>query len=1196
MYTCFAFLCEKEEEPAEIIAPPVGSSQSWGVYEFKPECQIQWEEMVQQAAISIADQYPFVEQAIDATTENEDTRPRLYDTVLKQWILIDTGASVSVFPKSMFQNHERDPGVNLRAVNGTRLQTYGKRPVTIKIGRKSYSHNIILTDVEIPILGWDFIKKYRLSQIWTEWGDLELVDKKANIKTTLRIEPVPKGTPLKLAPIEDDSESETYKTFQEWSQTQNQKATKKIEKTPIAPKYKALLEKYPEILKVNFKAKEVKHGVTHTIVTGTNTPCTSKPRPLMPGSPKAVQGEKNWRELEDLGITEPVNPEDANLWTSPLLLTPKPDGELRVCGDFRGLNGKTELDGYPLPNLKNFNGKIKGSTVFSKIDLTKAYHQIPLCPESMKKTTVVTQWGAWQFRRLPMGLRNSAQSFQRLIDTVLAGMENIVVYMDDILVYSKNQKEHMETLEEIFKRLEAAGLAINAKKCIFGQQTVEFVGYVVNRDGITPLQRKVDAIAKFPPPQKQKHLLGFLGALNYYRHTLPRFNKKSPAQILQPLYEAATRKMTRKSFTTIWEEEGLQTSYDEAKAMLMKCVQLAHPDHSAPIALTTDASQYAIGGVLEQFSGGVWQPLGFWSKHLKPDKQRWTTFRRELYALHQSVRHFQREIDGKHLVCFTDHKALLGAFTNPASQYHDPIASNHLAEVSMWTNDVRFIDGKSNAVADWLSRPPNVPMGEAYRLMTPVDALHLEIIDHKELAEAQKGCNDVKAHMSNKIPGATKMRTVEFSPGVELYCKMSADGCTARPLVPLNWRDKVIKMYHNLGHRGREPTLERVEARYYWPSMKKDVAEFVKHCNPCQQVKITQTIKPVIARIKVPDKRFSDLQVDVVGPMTPSHSMRYLFTVFDRTSRWVEAVPMQEANAKSCAMALIDGWIQRFGLPQILTSDNGNTFVAQVWKEVCKQLNLDISYTPPYHPSSLGGVERKHRDIKSGLKTTLIQMENETGDKWLGRLPWVMLACRTALQKDLGTSPAELVLGTTPTLPADLLGEPGPPLQNGQVKDILEGLRIKAARPAVQMSAHGTQEPYIPNTTDVTHVYVKKGKPGLLGKSFEGPFEIVERLGDTCIKVRVGTTAGGEPRFEVQHWNNVKPAHVHQGATTAERPLPGRKKLSPTAKPFIPTKPPPFITAGESPPPPFTRKESGETPYASTRPQRNRRAPERYQA
>ena len=239
MYTCFAFLCEKEEEPAEIIAPPVGSSQSWGVYEFKPECQIQWEEMVQQAAITIADQYPFVEQAIDATTENEDTRPRLYDTVLKQWILIDTGASVSVFPKSMFQNHERDPGVNLRAVNGTRLQTYGKRPVTIKINRKSYSHNIILTDVEIPILGWDFIKKYRLSQIWTEWGDLELVDKRANIKTTLKIEPVPKDTPLKLAPIEDDSESAPYKTFQEWSQNQNQKATKKIKKKPNTPKKKA---------------------------------------------------------------------------------------------------------------------------------------------------------------------------------------------------------------------------------------------------------------------------------------------------------------------------------------------------------------------------------------------------------------------------------------------------------------------------------------------------------------------------------------------------------------------------------------------------------------------------------------------------------------------------------------------------------------------------------------------------------------------------------------------------------------------------------------------------------------------------------------------------------------------------------------------------------------------------------------------
>ena len=200
--------------------------------------------------------------------------------------------------------------------------------------------------------------------------------------------------------------------------------------------------------------------------------------------------------------------------------------------------------------------------------------------------------------------------------------------------------------------------------------------------------------------------------------------------------------------------------------------------------------------------------------------------------------------------------------------------------------------------------------------------------------------------------------------------------------------------------------------RYYWPTLKQDVAAFVQRCQDCSAVKPFKTIRPKLGFIGVPDKRFSSLQIDVVGPMPESRGMSYLLTVFDRTSRWVEAIPMEEASALSSCRAFLEGWVQRFGLPQTATSDNGNTFVAELWKNMHQQLGIDVAFTPPYHASSLGGVERKHRDLKLGLKTKLHDMADEHGSEWMSRLPWVLLASRTAFQPELKATSAELVMGS----------------------------------------------------------------------------------------------------------------------------------------------------------------------------------------
>ena len=207
--------------------------------------------------------------------------------------------------------------------------------------------------------------------------------------------------------------------------------------------------------------------------------------------------------------------------------------------------------------------------------------------------------------------------------------------------------------------------------------------------------------------------------------------------------------------------------------------------------------------------------------------------------------------------------------------------------------------------------------------------------------------------------------------------------------MPKPWREQVMRILHQISHGGQKDTIAKVSNAYYWPKMRQDVSEFVKQCQDCQAVKSYKTIRPPQSNIAVPDQRFSSVQVDIVGPLPPSEGYRYLLTVWDRTSRWLEALPLMEANAKNCCLAFINGWIQRFGLPKIVTSDNGNTFVAQLWQGLHQHLGIKVEYTPPYHPSSLGGVERKHRDLKASLKASLHQLADTEGSEWVSRLPWV---------------------------------------------------------------------------------------------------------------------------------------------------------------------------------------------------------------
>ena len=1132
-----------------------------------------------------------------------DMRPHLLDGVTGQRLLLDSGSQVTAYPPE--PGDKPVPELSLRAVNGSILKCYGHKEVEIKINRKTYRIRAVKTDVKNPIIGWDFTKKYRLSTDWNEWGDAVLIDRKANITHILKYKAVPHADPQKLSSIPSHQlppnphgvnpeqarpgrhESSHQFAFDVASMEALEKeldfVINDIEAMPES-EFKQLILKYPDLLKMNFSTETPKNGIIHRIDTAGHAPCKAKVRKLLPGSHKAVEGEKAVMQLLKLGIIERVDPSKPNHWSSPLHLPSKPDGSLRPVGDYRLLNAKTVLDLYPLPNLRSFTDKIAGSTIFSKVDMAKAFHQILIDPRDRPKTCITTPWGLFNFKRLSMGMQNSAQSFQRLVDSILKDTPNIFVYLDDILIFNKNRAEHLQTIEEVFKKLSAAGLTLSLAKCEFGKSSLDYLGYTVSAGGIKPIEKKVQAIQDFPEPEKQKQLLGFLGALNYYRASLPSLppsgdnpdlsKERTPAEVLEPLYKIATAEIPRGKFKEIWKYSiACKQAFKDAKLLLQRAVTLNFPDPSAPLALTTDASKVAMGASLEQFVQGSWRPLGLWSKSFKPQQRTYSTFRRELMSIQMAMRHFNPDFNGRHLVIFTDHRPILGAFRSENPQPHDAIAMNAINEIGQWTSDVRFKAGKSLVIADWLSRPANCPIGTAYeaeyvqtnrqspsgspgdlnlksapetdiryvppeQTLAALEEVALHVLSPSQLAEDQHLDPEVQAHMSGNLPKNVKVGVVRLA-DVELVCETS-DLKNPRPMVPKKSRDLVINLLHHADHPGQRETLRRVAKEYYWPKLRRNVSDFVRTCHACQLAKQSSTVNPGVGDFPVPDKRFSYIHLDIVGPLPVSHGYKYLLTIYDRCSRWTEAYPLVRDSSEEVCRGFME-WVSRYGLPCVAMSDNGNALVANLFQDVLKSFGVEVRFSPAYHAATNGAIERKHQDIKNSLKAALVEMGNSKRDKWFEALPWVMLGRRVSYQPNLDASAAQMVLNMSPRIPGQLLGHPGPPLSNAQVKALLDQLYRMADRQPVQTSGKRSFLDIHDKTEDVTHVYVKVDKPESLCPKFEGPYKVLNRPSRSTVEVQVGVKKDGEPRTLILHWTSCKPAHLRDGASEGCRPMLGRR-------------------------------------------------------
>ena len=808
------------------------------------------------------------------------------------------------------------------------------------------------------------------------------------------------------------------------------------------------------------------------------------------------------KEMCDKGIIEKTKGSNYN---SPVHLVKKVNSDKwRFCTDFRQVNAKLKMNHFPLPRIQDLLEKLQGSQFLSSIDLKHGFFNVNLTRRSREYTAFSVDGQQYQYRKLPMGLNVSPQVFQRVMMDILADYldKGMVVYLDDVLLYSKDEQSHLVLLRKLFLRLSKAGILLNPAKCKFGKCQLDYLGFTISRDGYRAQKCKLETIKNFVRPTTKKSLKRFLGMASFYSTLVPDLQ-----YIMGPLHS-----ITGSASKYNWENEQ-EEAFELTKERLVNSATLAFPsqDPKAQLVLSTDASAIGWGAALSEIGAdGIERAIGFTSGRFRSSAERWIISEKEAYAFVQALNFFYVYLYGHHFTWRTDNRSIsflkTTSFTRKPSGIVNYKTLRWLEFIAQFNFSIEHHAGTAACMAapDCLSRQfeeaaPLIHQLSEVTVKEPFWVKHqmcmADYIIHQDKDENLKGN---KGGWKNFI----KMKWKPITQNELIYYQTPKGD--VKLAVPDALQLQLMEFTHLPLHTSHVNMIAAIRGKYCFPYLVQKVSRYIKGCELCVAVKTKKKAPTSSVATSQPHHPWESLAIDLIGPLSKTlNGNVYILSCIDMFTRYCELKPLKDRQAVTVAEKMLEIFYIR-GPCLNITMDNARELQSDFMKSFLKDLGIYSQPICPYRPQSNGMVESLNKRVK--MKLQLLEVEPLYWDR---SLPAIQLAINLEKLQQFGTSPFQLLHGwlLQPTSFVDveskkhntMLTDPSTWSKTFRVH-MAHALanHFKMDKGVKRRRAGDNQDPpstiLNPGTKVLRYFIQPPGECGKLFRNWKGTFEILERV------------------------------------------------------------------------------------------------------
>ena len=813
---------------------------------------------------------------------------------------------------------------------------------------------------------------------------------------------------------------------------------------------------------------------------------------------------------------------------APVLFVKKKDGSLRLCVDYRGLNRITKRNRYPIPLIGTLIDRLSTAKIYSKIDLRVGYNNVCIAEGHEWKTAFRTRYGSFEYLVMPFGMTNAPATFQYFMNDIFRDMTDIfiVIYLDDILIYSENEKDHQEHVRRVLERLRQHNLHARPDKCSFHTKEVEYLGVIVSPAGIAMDPTKVQTILDWPAPRKVRDVQSFLGFANFYRRFIDNFSG-----IVRPI----TRLLSK---STVWKwSPECQSVFELLKTVFTTAPILRHYNPEHPVILECDASDFAIAAILSQTDSTTKEihPIAFHARTMLPAELNYDIYDKELLAIFEAFKQWRAYLEGvpHQIMVYSDHNNLQYFTTTKQLSRRQARWSEYLSGFNF---TIVYRAGRLGAKPDALTRRPDVYPKKSWKtnvnafnkqiLLPPERLAATYILDHTALLDSVRNApadHYFRQNATDPIP--------PFSVSQDKKLLLRQDKIYVPDHAYLRY--DVIKAHHDhllRGHPGIKKTTQIIMRTFFWPGLRKSVTSYVQACPECQRAKSSRH-KPygLLKPLPIADRPWSSLSMDHIEGLPLSEDLDSILVIVCRLTKQAIFIPTHSTDdAPRLAQHFITHVFSKHGLPHDIVSDRGKLFVSNFWTSLCKALHIQSNLSTAYHPETDGQTERINQILEQFLRIYI----NYLQDNWVSLLPIAEFAYNNTPHSATGVSPFFANKGYHPSLTVTLSDIPSHKAHSAasDLKSLHLYLReqIQVANEAYKRHADTHRNPtpvWKPGTQvwlNAKNIKTKRPMKKLDHKKL-GPFTIRDQVSSHAYRLDLPESYSGI--HNVFHVSLLEPAH-----------------------------------------------------------------------